>query len=369
MAQTIHDRERLKRILDLSDRLGTLRRRVREAGSTLSSRDLTQEIRSIAGSVVSIGLPGSLGRLQKEHRLSPQEVMVLLILLNHRIEPGDSSLTGRDVLSTLYPSTFGILSGASLLAPDAALRSSGAVEVVEDDVDLLEARFGLSDVLFRAIEEDVNPRAASARQAHAYRSHYEHLADLARLTSLLLRRAIGRFDADPWGNRMVEEQESPGHLDRRSRILARRIRERLDKTPDGREFPIVALATRLHLTEDEQLILVVLLVQECFYGNPGLEAVECLKMVSQTPEQLLRKRMLLAPRGNLRQHNLVELADPVDEKEITAELVLPNWLSSFLLGEPPGSIRGPIGADVRIAFHEYLKALEDSDRFFRDLDA
>jgi hypothetical protein len=363
-----HDRERLKRILDLSDRLGTLRRRVREGGPGLSPRDLTQEIRSIAGSVVSIGLPGTLGRLEKEFHLGPQEVMVLLILLNRRIEPGDSSLAGREILATLFPSTFGILSGASLLSAEAPLRTSGSIEETEEDDDLLECRFGLSDRIFRSIEEDVNPRVRGTRAPRPYRNHFEHLADLARLTSLMLRRSMARFDTDPYGNRIFEEQETPGYLDRRAYSALRRVRERVDATPEAEKFPLLALSKRLRLSEDEQMILVVLLVQECYFGNPGLEAVECLKMVSRTPEQLLRKRDLISSRGRLRTNGLVELEDPVDEKEVTAELVLPNWVSALLLGEGDGGVRGPIGPDTRIEFHQYLKRLEDSDRFFRDLE-
>lgn len=334
----------------------------------LSPRDLSQEIRSIAGSVVSIGLPGTLGRLQEEHKLSPQEVMVLLILLNRRIEPGDSALPGREILSTLFPSTYGILSGVALLAPEAPLRASGAMELTEDDDDLLESRFGLSDPVFRSIEDDVSPRSSSLRRARPYRNHFEHLADYARLTSLLLRRSLARFDADAWGHRFFDESESPGHLDRRANALYRRLRERVEHTPEAEHFPLVSLAKKLRLTEDEQLILVVLLVQECYYGNPGLEAVECLKMVSRTPEQLLRKRKLLSPKGRLRKHQLVELEDPVDEKETTAELTLPVWVSALLLGDTEGGVHGPIGPDTRIEFHQYLKGLDDSDQFFRDLE-
>lgn len=367
LTTTTHDRERLKRILDLSDRLGHLRRKVRDGAPELTSKDLNQEIRSIAGTVVSIGLPGTLGRLEQEHRFGPQDVMVLLVLLNRRIEPGDSSLTGREILATLFPSTFGILAGASLLAPDAALRTSGAVEAVEEEDDLLETRFGLSDSVFRAVEMDVNPRAASARIVRPYRNHFEHLAELARLSSLLLRRSLARFDMDPYGARLFDEQESPAQLDRRVRALSRRIRERLASTPDAERFPLVALTTKLDLAEDEQLVLIALLVQECYYGNPGLEAVEVLKMISGTPEQLLRKRSILSPEGRLLKNGLVEIDNPPDEKDVTADLFLPDWVSNLLLGETKDGAPGPIGTDTRIEFHQYLKDLTDSDRFFRDL--
>ena len=367
MALALNDRDRLKRILDLSDRLGTLRRRVKEGAAPLTAKEQTDEIRSIAGTVVSIGLPGVLGRLERDQKLSPQEVMVLLLLLNRRLEPGDGTLSGREILSTLFPSTYGILSGSSILAPGAPLRACAAMDAVQEEEDSLQSQYSLSDPLFRAVERDVIPGSAGSWTPRSYANHYEYLADLARLTSLLLRRANARFDADPFGNRLFDEPESVSLLDRRCAAFAHRVGERLERTPNRASFPLETLAARLKLDEDEQLILVALLVQECYYGNPGLEAVECVKMVSRTPEQLLRKRRLVSVQGTLRRAGLVELEDPVDEKEITAELSLPRWVSALLLGETESGVREPIGPDTRIEFHEYLEELEDSERFYRDL--
>ncbi|MHC4471035.1 MAG: hypothetical protein ACYTDY_17540 [Planctomycetota bacterium] len=370
MSKITQERERLKRILELSDRLGTLRRKVTEGGTTVSRKDLTEELRSIAGSVVSIGLPGALGRLAEEQRLGPHEVMALLLLLHRRLEPGPSGLTGREILSTLFPSAFGILSGITHLAVGAPLRTSGALVTTGPIVDdCLEATFELSDRLFRAVERDVNPRANLDVEAgpSPYGSHWEHLADLGRLSSLLLRRSHGVFDVDPYGTQVYEAQEPTSLLDRRALAISERIRQRLARTPGAERYPIVRLAKRMKLSEDEQLVLATLLFQQCYYGSPGLEAVELLRMVSHTPEDLLKKNRLLASDGHLRREGLVEVEDPLEEKELSAELSLPRWVASFLLGEDPARSR-PIGPDTRLEFHEYLKGLGDSDQFFRDLD-
>ena len=142
----VKEREKLRKILDLSDRLGELRLRVREDGTSIPTTDLGEEVRSIAGSVVTIGLPGALGALAGEHRFAPQETLILLLLLNRRIEAGESTLTGRELLSTLFPSSYGILSGAALLRPESALRTSGAIVICPAGAsDLLEASFAVSD--------------------------------------------------------------------------------------------------------------------------------------------------------------------------------------------------------------------------------
>jgi hypothetical protein len=359
------ERERLKRILDLSDRLGSLRKKVRE--TAMDRKGLTDEVRSIAGSVVTIGLPGSLGKLAQSHRLEPHHVMVLLLLLNRRFESSEGTLTGREILSTLFPSTFGVLSGTALLGTESTLLISGAVEPFVDTQGVLDTRFRISDVLFEQIEGDATPAGAIRAPARPYRNHYEHLADLAALTSLLLRRSIAAFDVDPYGHRLFEEAEPAPLIDRKAIGIRARIAERLAGTGEADNFPLVRLARRLRLTDDEQLILIALLVQECYYGSPGLEAVECVKMVSRGPEELLQKRPILSPDAALRRAGLVEIVDSVDEREITGDLMLPRWVSALLLGESDGEDDTPIGTDTRIEFHEYLKELEDSDRFFKDL--
>jgi len=368
LALGLKERERLKKILDLSDRLGSLRRRVGDDGTPVDRKTLMDEVRSIAGSVVTIGLPGALGRLSTENRFEPRDLMVILMLLNRRFESAEGTLSGREILSTLFPSTYGVLAGASALGPDSALLASGAVEPVVEGQGVLESRFRLSDTLFEAIETDVTPGGAFSTPARAYATHFEHLADLARLTGHLLRRANAAFDVDPYGNRIYDEAEPAGLIDRRVVAFSRRIEERLALTEAAENFPIIRLAREARLTRDEQLILVALLVQECYYGSPGLEAVECVKMVSKSPEDLLGNRTLLGENGALRRAGLVEILDPVDGKEITGDLTLPRWVSALLLGDDEGE-RGPIDADSRIEFHEYLKELDDSDRFFRDLES
>ena len=94
--------------------------------------------------------------------------------------------------------------------------------------------------------------------------------------------------------------------------------------------------------------------------------VDCVKLVSKSPEDLLRKHPLLLPGSRLRREALIEVDDSVDDRELTAEVSLPRWVAMVLLGETD---REPIGPDTRIAFHEYLKGLDDSEQFYRDLDS
>ena len=239
MTLAMKEREKLRRILDLSDRLGELRRRVREDGSSIPTTDLGEEVRNIAGSVVTIGLPGALGALAEEHRFAPQETLILLLLLNRRIEAGESTLTGREVLSTLFPSSYGMLSGAALLRPEAALRTSGAIVICPTGApDLLEASFAVSDELFRSVERDARPQSDIADEGRPYGNFQEHLADLARLSGLLLQRASAVFDIDPYPIRLFESTVSPTRVDRQAAAMRSSIAERLRGERDSRRQQI-----------------------------------------------------------------------------------------------------------------------------------
>jgi hypothetical protein len=368
LALALHDRERLKKILDLSDRLGNLRSRFQDGGTPKGREELVREVRSISGRVATIGLPGALGKAAEKHHLGPHEVCVLLLLLNRRLDPALGPLSGRDILATLFPSAFGILSGVSLLEDGSPLRESGALEIIQPEPeDLLEAGFEISDGLFRAIENDVSPARGRRRLRKPYENHWEHLADLGRLSSLMIRRSNAIFDVDAYGSRAFDDDEPASILHRRAEALAQEVESRLAATPAAEDFPLVRLARRLKLGEDEQLILVALLVQECYYGNPGLEAVDCVKMLCTGPEELLRKRKLLDAGGTLRREGLIELDEPVGEREMTADLALPRWVAAQMLGERDRD-RDPIDPDTRLEFHEYLKGLGDSEQFYRDLD-
>ena len=365
---TAHNRERLRRILDLSDRLERVRRQMRERVTDTASAELAGEVREIAGSLVTSGMPGALGRLAADHRLGPHEQMVLLLLLHKRIESSDGALSGRELLSTVFPSSYGILSGAALLEEGAGLRESHAIQVVGPTrEEPLDTYFCVADPLFRDVERETRPLVDRPNDPAPYRSHWEHLADLGKLTALLLRRANAIFEIDPFGGRAFPDTEPAERLSRRIDSLTASIRVRVERTRGAPRFPLMRLSRNLKLSEAEQIIIVGLLVQECYYGSPGLEAVDCVKMVSESHEELLRNRSLLAPDGRLRGAGLIDIEEPVDDRELTGEVLLARWAASGILGEKEQAGSTPIGPDTRLEFHEYLKGLGDSDQFFRDL--
>ena len=64
---------------------------------------------------------------------------------------------------------------------------------------------------------------------------------------------------------------------------------------------------------------------------------------------------------------LVEVRDLGDGPDLANGVVISPWVVSGLLGESEERDTTPIGPDTRLEFHEYLRDLDDSDRFFNDL--
>ena len=57
----------------------------------------------------------------------------------------------------------------------------------------------------------------------------------------------------------------------------------------------------------------------------------------------------------------------LENRELTAEVHLSDWAVNYLFGS--GSVEPTIQVDERLDWHLYLKNLEDTGAFFRDMDA
>ena len=91
-----------------------------------------------------------------------------------------------------------------------------------------------------------------------------------------------------------------------------------------------------------------------------MDAVDLVKLVSESEEQLLKNREILRP---LSQAGLLRLEGAYANKDLTADASLPSEVVAALLGETEA-----IDSDHRLDFHAYLQQLESSDSFFEDMD-
>ena len=366
--------EGLKRILDLCDELGSLRRRIRDArGKAVLSRRLTQatrrKIQALARQLKGYRFAGPIRALGQTRTFGTPHFLILATLLQAYLRGESPFLEGRILLKRAFLSTYEALRAASLLAADGALRRSGAVVPEEEpdaDADVLELRFRLGEpwvMAFCAEAVGTPPTGHAPRVRRGYRNHREHLVDLRILHNLYVARRERVFGAD-WDRTTHAANRSRAH-DRRIAAFAARIEQRLLRTPKAELFPAVQLQREFLLDQDSLVAVLHLLFSELFLGNSYCDVVELLKIVSGSEEELIQKRALFRPPSPLLRREVLVLEDMFENRILTAEARLAHGLTERLLGVD-GSRQG-IGSDEKLDFHLYLKDMDSAERFLEDL--
>ena len=379
-----HDRLLLKRLLDLADELGRLRRDQRELSlDQTEQRALSRRARSRVAQVgkllKEIEGSGPLHLLVRRYRLGKEHMLLMVELLKRRLSHDDTSLKGRELLGIVCDSSFGLLEGVRLLAPDSRLIAAGVIvpelQGAEGDPELLDLRYRLSDRAFRILLRALRPRrqrdserAGSDLGKKPYRSHLEHLTDLRRLARLFQKRAAKLFHSDYTDE--LDDAELPDSLTLLQRQIPRTIgliEARLAATPGAARFPLVKLCQELHLEIEHQVILVALIFQELTQGTPYLDAADLLKLVAKSEEDLIRRRKLFAKKSVLVRFGLIEIEEIVLDKELSGEVYVPNAVVDRVLGAARASEGARIDEASKDEFKKFLSEIDDSDDFFKRL--
>ncbi len=376
------ERAVLKKLLDHYDQLGLLRERLNgeeTIGASETKRLQQQSKRKIDAIARDLReLPGqsSLGGLFHRYKLNKYQSVFLLALLRRRLTAENPYLNGRELLSLVFDSSYDILRGCSFLEPTGTLQTAGLVvphlrDEGEDAEDLLEASFKLADRVFRLVRSTFlaqkQIRLPGGRaMLQPYRNNHQYVLDMRRLALLYRKRAAKIFQFDYWDDVGIGTAESVTTLNQQIQRFRDKIRGALEESKRAIEFPLVALRDEFRLDEEDVIVLITLLFQELLEGSAFLDAVDLVKLISTSEEDLLRRRRFLGKRSVLIRNNLVAIEEMVNDKELTAEVYLPNWVVDRILGEDG---RQKIDADARLDFHDYLQNLGSSEDFFEDLES
>lgn len=317
---------------------------------------------------------GPLGMILREYRFTPADFEILSALLHHSMRSPEPELEGRILLGTVFETAFGVLQGMHHLQESGRLRSSGLVVLADEaaeETDVLEARFRLSDDALQSFREEVEGRTPAdlrRRRNESYRHHRELLTDLRILHNLYKTRSEQVFHGDRW-DRLHVGTVAPGRfLSRRIQAFWDTIRTRIAATPAARDFPVLRLQRECGLCEEELVMIVHLFFRELYEGNAYADAVELLRLVSANEQDLIRNRRLLLKQSPLVQGEILNNEPLLEGRELTGEVHLSDWVVNLLFGAealPDREIR----PDDRLEWHLYLKNLEDTGSFFRDLDS
>ncbi len=306
---------------------------------------------------------GDLFGLLVRQKVSSEELRLLLIALAERLE-GRPCITGSELARRASPDSVGRLEALARLTSDGRLLSGGLLLPESLPVDGVAAQatlYRLSDHVFR-IACDIFARRIAPTDAEEttapYRNNAEVLSDLRRLSLIYRRRAALLFQLDPWSGTGLPVADGAGVLLGRARAHALRTSQRLALTPVTDALPLLQLREQHGLDLDALLILVTMLYQELVEGVGSVDAVDLVKLVSESEEDLLRRRHLLRP---LQRRGLLALDGSFSGKELTADASLPNEVVDQMLGAGTA-----IGSNERIDFHAWLSKLDSGDPFFSE---
>lgn len=336
-------------------------------------RQTKRKVTQLTRNLTHYRFRGPLGRVLREYRFTAEEFEVLSVLLQRTMRAEAPDMEGRLVLGSIFDTSFGVLSGMHLLHENARLRASGLVTVAEDQPptdDILETRFRLSEDAidsFRVeVAGDSNRNPLFRRRAGSgYASHRELLGDLRLLHNLYDRRSERVFEDARWSRLQGADGSVGRTLTRQIDLGWKRVQERLAASPSAASFPLVRLMRRHHLDEREVIAVVHLLFREVYEGIAHADTVDLMRLVSASEGDLLRSRKLFGRAGNLVRHELLTLEPQMEGREMTGEAYLNDWVINELLGIDAAD--DGIGAEDRLNWHLYLRNLEDSTGFFRDM--
>ncbi|MHC5211012.1 MAG: hypothetical protein ACYTG2_09870 [Planctomycetota bacterium] len=304
---------------------------------------------------------GQLFGLFERHALSDTDVALLLALLAGRMA-GRATETGGALARSAANDSAGRLAALTRLTTDGPLVAGGLLVpdgTPSDGVEAETTPFRLGEHVMRvACDLFVEVRAARPlREAPTpYADNAALLAGLRRLSLVYRRRAASIFHLDPWTGTGLLPAEGAHESIERAREEAKFVEQRLALTTSTEGLPLLAIMREHALDLDALVILVTVLFQEVVEGVGAVDAVDLVKLVCTSEEELLRRRMLLRP---LERRRLIRLEGAYAGKELTADISLPNAVVDRLLGST-----GRIGSDERIDFHAWLQQLDSSDPFF-----
>lgn len=308
-----------------------------EEGGTASSAATLERVDSL-GRALSPMLPG-LGAGAEAEALGPRELFLVALLIHQRMAAEGEPLEGAALVRLLSRAGLPRSEAMELLVPASRLRADGWLygETPDGGFDPVDTRFGPSARALRVFwpgvhqdheEELDSDDEALTEDAEPYRDEAEYLWELHGWRGACIQRADSVFEIE-----VATGRPSPRNrmLQRQARRRWMLIRKRVAATPAGRDFGMEKFLREHGLAADHVLLLVHLIFGELIEGETCIPAMEGLRLLSSTRDDLFLKRRLLAPDGRLRRLGIVVTESEDYAKMSGAPLSLADWAMDRIL--------------------------------------
>ncbi len=345
----------LESILGLCDKLRrSLDAQIREPGQQSETLAATTRLQAQQqGPELLAHIPG-LKHQPEAARLANEELLMLSLLFHRTIDGGTDAMAGAELVALLGMAGLDRGVALAMLNPGSHSRSGPwlLAENPQHAFDPIDTQFRLSHsslALFwpgyagepnadgTPTTDGTGAKPNPATGSHAgdfteplepYRSEEQLLWDLYTWRNLSLQRAEALFEQ---GKRKLSQSPRFRDLRREARGMHLRIRARIGRTPNGRNYGFEKFTRDYKLNADELLVVVHLLFCELAEMEPYVPAPECLRLVADSRNDLFRKRHLFTAKGRLRKSGIMQAEGEEYSKLLAAHFSIADWAEDRIL--------------------------------------
>ncbi|MHC4379840.1 MAG: hypothetical protein ACYSU1_01955 [Planctomycetota bacterium] len=331
----MQDRSPLDGLLEVCDRLREIQdqmaRGARPGEQTLA--DLQEDVAGLEKKVFRL-LPGITGEPSTAD-LDANALLVLGLLFHRRVSGDAEALSGAGLCGLLMRGGMPRTTALELLSAGSLLRLGGWVlcEASTHGFDPLDSFFlpssGAMNLFWPNAKTEEAPEEVEARDTpQPFVEESEYLWEIGAWRQVCLQRAEALFEVDPITGLSSDRLQA---LREHAHARWVEIRRRLAVTPGGREFGLERLAASHKLGPDHILMVAHLLFAETLDVELYLAPGECLRVVADHRDDLLRKRRMVSAQGRLRREGLILADGEESAKMLAVPLCLADWVVERVL--------------------------------------
>jgi len=284
--------------------------------------------------------------LAEIYQLSYWEQKIVLFLL-YRYFNHEQGTTGRVILENVTNTRLEMMQARNLLMEKGKLRMNHILYTEEDmeEHNLLDSYFQMSDKMISRLlgEKQALTTSSTVEQPKTYESYLQLYFSFIQLSQekAILQSILQEEDElkNSWDS-ILQKANSEEFQKIQTKIQD--IEDQLAQYPDKDSYPLEQIVKEYQLSQDEKLILLILLKNSVVSIDPfaGCEGKKILSLLCDEQMDMLKKRSLLYKENKLLKNQLIETDDSnfYNVNILEYDYYLPENMIRRILGDAPSSL-------------------------------
>ena len=250
--------------------------------------------------------------LSKQHQLSNTEQKIIFFLL-YRYFNDEQGTTGRTILENFTETRLEMMRSRNLLLEKGKLREHNIIQAEEDleERNLLDSFFQMSENMIshllgdHMVVSDIQSKS-SEKDYHSYLQIYFSLVK-ALQEKLSILTVLQESSNSIWNEYLKKDRSNDLKSIKQNIQQLQEILKEFEPFYDS--YPLEQIAKKYNLTEEEKLILVILMYDSITISDEpfGLDGKKIISILAESASEKIQKRPLLYKTSSLRANNLIEI--------------------------------------------------------------